>query len=127
MSKWIMLTLVSVLIGAVITALSFLNMQNTHPYMTSCESQDSDIYKEAIQTKNGFPFSYYSRTHDTFNQKCMVRHTNYANCADLCSGVVSFKPVPNEFLPKQFIADVALWSLAAFVVFALTPKVRKKK
>jgi hypothetical protein len=121
--------LISITIGFLITGLSFIIPRDGYNGGISCESPNSDFTSAATSINRGFPFSYHKVVRDSLNNKCLVLQETRTDCGptSLCEPNNHYEPVGASFLPKQFIADVLIWSLAAFVVLALTPKAGKKK
>jgi hypothetical protein len=121
--------LISITVGLLVTGLSFIIPRDGYAGVISCESPNSDFSSAATSIIRGFPFSYHKDVRDSLNKKCLVRQETHTDCGptSLCAHNIYYEPVGASFLPKQFIADMLIWSLAAFVVLGLIPKVGKKK
>jgi hypothetical protein len=129
MNKRLRMSLISLAVGTAFTGLGFFIPRDGYAGGISCESQNSDFYSAATSTNRGFPLSYHKDVRDSLNKKCLVRQETRTDCGplSLCAPNINYESVGANFLPKQFIADVLIWSSAAFVVLALTPKSRKNK
>jgi hypothetical protein len=120
MNSWLMVFLVSIVLGAVFTGSSYF-VSKEEDVFTACRSGRpiSDSYQTSEQTKNGFPFYFYVSQSQKPDSQCQS-----SQGADLSAGsVVTATGVHKDNLTE----DLAIWSSVFFVIGALLFGVRKKQ